>query len=155
MAKLRKKHKEFIIKQLACYESPSSVRSEFKKIFNLEISLSQLSYYNPNSVQGNQELSDKWSMLYFETRRKFLEGAVDIPISHKQYRLRELQKNYEKLRDMGDISGANKVLEQAAKEMGGAYGDLQFLLKEKNEKSGEDLYKRIDSKIKEVSKGLN
>jgi hypothetical protein len=143
MAKLKKNQKEFIVKQLAMFESASTIAEKVKEKYDLELALPQLSYYNPKSNgQSSRQLSTKWVHLFNTTRQRFLEGAIQIPIANKHYRLRELQKNYKKLLADKNISGANQVLEQAAKEMGGAYGAPVVL-----DQSTSNFYQQVNNRI--------
>jgi hypothetical protein len=121
MARLKKEHKHFIIKNLAMYSTTAEVQQQVKENFGIEVSKQQISYYNPGTVQGNRELAQKLRHLFDVTRDKFLEGAIEIPIAHKQYRLKQLQKLYEKHLHSDELVEARSVLEQAAKEMGNAY----------------------------------
>lgn len=151
MAQLKTKHKEFIIKQLACFDPPSQVIDRVKEEFGIEVSRQQINYYNPENTQGNRQLATKWRHMFDKTRDAFLEGSVKIPIAHKQYRLRELQKSYEKLIGMGNIMGANQVLEQAAKEMGGAYTASGALAAAAGEGASVNFYQQVNNRIMQLN----
>lgn len=121
MATLKKNHKSFIVIRLACYDSPSDIQEAFQENFNFKVSASQISYYNPSSVQGNAQLAQKWKDLFNETRKRFKKEVQDIPIANQAFRLKKLQRNMEQLERMKNYKGANETIEQAAKEVGGAY----------------------------------
>ncbi len=127
MATLKNNHKSFIVKELACFTTPSEIAGRVQEEYGVTVTLSQLSFYNPENAQACYQLSEKWRHLFQETRDDFIEGIIQIPIVHKQYRLSQLQKNYEMLYERGEYIQAVKVLEQAAKEMGGVYGDIQSM----------------------------
>lgn len=120
MATLEKKHKKFIITQLACYEPPSEVIKELREKFGVEVSGSQIAYYDPTNAQGSG-LAKKWKKLFHKTREKFIDGTVDIAITHKMYRLKLLDEMAIKLKRMKNYKGVAEMLEQAAKEMGDSY----------------------------------
>jgi hypothetical protein len=150
---LKNKYKAFIIKQLACFEQPREVIAQLKKNFGVEISQSQIAYYNPKNKQAGRELSQKWRFLFQATRDQFIEGAIQIPIANKYYRLRELQKNYEKATHREDYMEARKVLEQAAKETGGIYQTRAMNADVQNKRnSHENFLQRINLKIEEANK---
>ncbi|MEX2605509.1 MAG: DUF2280 domain-containing protein [Gracilimonas sp.] len=137
MATLNEKHKSFIVMSLACYDPPTKVKGLVQERFGVEVSLSQLAYYNPKSIQGSEQLAGKWKKLFEETREKFLTEITEVPISQKVYRLKILQENLQNLERIKNYKGMNECLEQAAKEVGGA-----FTNKHKHDFSG--LVKSID-----------
>lgn len=121
MASLANKHKSFIVIRLACYDSSTEIQEEFMNSFGFTPSLTQISYYNPKNAQGSKQLAQKWKDLFDETRLKFKEEIQDIPIANQAYRLKKLQRNMESLERMRNYKAANETIEQAAKEMGGAF----------------------------------
>ena len=149
MATLKNHHKEYIVKRLACFDSPSEIAKQLKELFEIDVSLSQLSYYNPENTQACAQLSEKWRHLFQKTREEFIDGAIEIPIVHRQYRLSQLQQLYDELKERGEIMKALKVLEQAAKETGGMYGDIEALNEQRKREKKEDFYQRLNQKIKD------
>lgn len=106
---------------LACYEPPTKVKGLVQERFGVEVSLSQLAYYNPKSIQGSEQLAEKWKAMFEETREKFLNEITEVPISQKVYRLKVLQDNLQNFERIKNYKGMNECLEQAAKEVGGAF----------------------------------
>ncbi|MBD3616655.1 MAG: DUF2280 domain-containing protein [Gracilimonas sp.] len=152
MATLNEKHKSFIVMSLACYEPPVKVQEVVQERFGVEVSLSQLTYYNPKSLQGSDQLAQKWKDLFDETRRRFLEEITDIPISQKVYRLKKLQENLDNFERIKNYKGINECLEQAAKEVGGAFTnkrehDVSGLIKSIN------MAELTDNQLKRISDG--
>lgn len=152
MATLSNKHKAFIVRELAHFEKPTDIQEEFNERFNVEVSLSQISYYNPNNAQGSRQLAQDWKELFNESRRKFIEGINEEPIAHKRYRLKKLQKAAEKFENMKNYKGVAEILEQAAKEVGGAYTnkkeiDLNGLMK------SIDLDRLTDQQLERIAHG--
>lgn len=121
MAALKSNHKTFIVIRLACYDPPSEVAEAVQEEYGVQISRSQINYYNPTSIQGAQQLAQEWKDLFYETRSKFKEAIQDIPIANQAYRLKKLQQNMERLERMKNYKAANETIEQAAKEVGGSF----------------------------------
>lgn len=122
MARLKAEHKIFIVQRLACFDLPSVVAAAVKEEFGVDVSRQAIEAYDPTK-RASKSLSDKLRKLFEETRKSFLDDTSGIAISHKAVRLRTLQRMAEKAENMGNIMAAKDLLEQAAKEMGGAYGN--------------------------------
>lgn len=150
MATLKPQHKEFIVKKLATFEKPSEVVSRVKEEYSVEVSRQQINYYNPESTQGSRQLSSKWKQLFSRTREKFIEGAIQVPINHKMYRMQQLQKLYDKYWEMKNYGGCERVLEQAAKEMGGAYGSMLDKMAEMGD-GQVNFYTQVNQKILQLN----
>lgn len=120
MATLKSKHKSFIVIKLACYDSSTEIQQDFEEEYGFKPALNQISYYNPENIQSSN-LAQKWRDLYSETRKRFNEEISSIPIANQAYRLKKLQRNMQKLEEMRNYKAANETIEQAAKEVGGAF----------------------------------
>lgn len=126
MAALNGAVKVFIVERLACFETPTEVQKAVKQAFNVTVSLPQLAIYNPKSASGarlSQDLKD----VFEATRAKFLADTSDIAISHKSYRLRVLDQQLVTAVKNGNTAMVTALLEQAAKEEGGAFTNRQKL----------------------------
>lgn len=123
MASLNGAVKVFIVERLACFDRPTEVQEAVKAAFKVTVSLQQLGCYDPTKVNG-KGLSKTLKEVFEATRAKFLEDTSSIPIAHKTYRLRKLQK----LVDDHERNPAMvmSALEQAAKEQGEAYSNKQL-----------------------------
>lgn len=151
MATLKPKHKEFIVKELACYEQPAEIQTKVQDKYQVEVTLSQLAFYNPENTQGSRQLSRKWKAMFNETREKFLEGAIDVPIANKMVRMRRLEKLWDAYYEMGNYGGCERVLEQAAKQMNGAYGPMNEMLADKMADGQVNFYQQINQKIVQMN----
>lgn len=118
--KLSDEVKAFIVSALACYDSPSTVAAAVKAEFGIEVSRQQVEGYDPGKRQG-EKLSDKLKTLFEKSRKAFLEDTDDIPIANKAVRLRRLDRMARTSEDRGNYVLASSLIEQAAREMGGAY----------------------------------
>lgn len=120
--RLREVHQRFIVTRLACFATPTEVTEEFEEEFGHAITRGQAGYYNPTTP--NSKMSGKWKDLFEETRARYIAEAAEVGVAHQRYRLEQLQKLYTKaLRAgrSGNVKLAMEILEQAAKEEGGAF----------------------------------
>lgn len=121
MAALKEPVKIFIVQALACRDTPQEVAELVKQEFNIEIDRRQCENYDPTKYAG-RNLGKKLADLFNQTRKKFDEGLIDIPIASKYYRLKQYQKQLEKTKN---AKLALKILEQAAKDVGGQFTNRQ------------------------------
>jgi len=120
MAVLDDRVKTFIVQALACFDSPSQVAAAVKEEFGISIERMQVQQYNPLRV-ACRGVGKKWAALFHETRKRFLEDAAAIPIAQQTYRLRTLQRMLDLAVTRNNAAQAAALLEQAAKEVGGAF----------------------------------
>ncbi|MFC3169234.1 DUF2280 domain-containing protein [Paracoccus fontiphilus] len=119
-AKLNNEIRTFIVQSLACFDAPSTVVKAVQDEFKITIARQSVETYDPTKRAG-KDLSQKWRSIFEETRNAFLEDTSKIGISHRAVRLRALQRMAEKAETQGNMVLASSLLEQAAKEMGGAF----------------------------------
>lgn len=124
MAVLTTEVKGFIVQALACFDTPTQVAQSVKQEFGIEVTRQQVAQSDPTKVAG-ANLSKKWRELFEETRKRFREETAEIPIANKAYRLRALDRMATKAEGMKNMALAAQFMEQAAKEMGGAYTNRQ------------------------------
>ena len=124
---LRHHIKRFIVQAVACYDTPSQVVAAVKEEFGVTILRQQVQAYDPTKHSG-RDLAKKWRDLFDATRAKFLDDASDIPIARQTYRLRQLQRLHEMAAQRNNPMLAAQLLEQAAKEVGGAYTDKRRIV---------------------------
>jgi hypothetical protein len=117
----------FIVVSLACYHRPSTVQKNFKDMFGRDVIPQTIHAYDPMHAHGKRGLAKKWVDLFNETRKKYTDDLSIVPIASALYRMQELQDNYDTLKSRNNIIGANAILEQAAKEQGGAYTNKRQL----------------------------
>lgn len=124
MAALKEEHKLLIVQALACFDTPTQVVEAVKEEFGIEITRQQVARYDPTKAAG-VDVSKKLRAVFEETRRTFLEDTSSIPIAQQSFRLRALQRLYEKALKSGNVALAAQYLEQAAKESGGLFTNRQ------------------------------
>ncbi|MEJ2802001.1 DUF2280 domain-containing protein [Comamonadaceae bacterium PP-2] len=126
MAVLPENVKVFVVQSLACFDTPSQIAAAVKAEFGIEVSRQQVSRYDPTRAR-NKDVSPRLRTIFETARAKFVEDLTSIPISHRSYRLRALQRSLERADAQGNIAMASTLLEQAAKEMGGMYTNRREL----------------------------
>jgi len=122
MAALKEPVKIFIVQALACRDTPQEVVDLVKQEYGIQISRSQCQAYDPTKYSG-RNLSKKFVELFNKTRADFDAGLIDIPIANKHYRLKQYQKQLE--RNAKNTVMSLKILEQAAKDVGGQFTNRQ------------------------------
>ncbi|MDR3707487.1 MAG: DUF2280 domain-containing protein [Capsulimonadaceae bacterium] len=115
--KLSSEVRRSIIEMLACYATPSEVQVEVRKAFGVECSLPQILRYDPTTLTG-KTLSAENKALFNSIRNSFVAGVSSIAISQKSVRLRRLERDYVNAQSP---CVRLRVLEQAAKEVGGMF----------------------------------
>jgi hypothetical protein len=110
--------KEFIVKGLACFDTPSQVVDAVKVTFGIEVSRQQVYVYSPTC---SQPPSPRWRELYAATRQAYLREVAEIGIAQKTVRLAMLDRMAQHAMAHNRTNQAAEFLEQAAKECGGIY----------------------------------
>lgn len=120
-ARLTEDQKTFIVTKLAQYCPSSMIVRQFHEAWPDTAISPQLVYqHRPEGAQG-KDLAKKWIVLHEIVRKAFMEDVSRIPIADKVVRMGQYQELYDGLFAMGDLAEAAKVLEKAAKEMGGLF----------------------------------
>jgi hypothetical protein len=113
---------------LACFDSPSETAKQVEERFGIKVARQKVDYYNPTGVTAKtHRLADRWVQTFWAIRKKFLEETAAIGIANQSVRLRLMQRNYEKAEAKGNIGMCQAILEQAAKDKGGAFSNKQSL----------------------------
>jgi hypothetical protein len=119
VASLTEAEKVEIVTRLACFESPADVRADFAERGRV-LTASQLAYYDPTNARA-ANLATKWRTLFETTRAAYVSDVSSVAVAHRAHRLRRIGDAAERFARMGNVRGELDALEQAAKEMGGAY----------------------------------
>ena len=126
MSALTEPVKIAIVQGLACLDTPTQVVAHLKNEFGLLVPRQQVASYDPTKATG-AKLSQKLRAIFHATRKQFLADVSTIPISQQAYRLRVLQRNLERADQRGNAAIVTSILEQAAKELGGAFTNRREL----------------------------
>ncbi|MDQ7247746.1 DUF2280 domain-containing protein [Dongia sedimenti] len=110
--------KQFIVRGLARYETPSQVAETVQATFGVTVSRQQVYRYDPAC---SQPPAQRWRDLHAVARGKFLAEIAEIGVAHRAVRLRRLDDYVNRADENDDVRLVVKLLEQAAKECGGVY----------------------------------
>jgi len=121
MASLKDEHRCFIIDQLACFGTLDEIEKGLKEVFQIDVPKSTILRYDPTTVQGSQELGEKWKLLFAARRKTFLDDVSTIPVATQAGRLRMLNDIARQAKNKGNLKMALVAMEQAAKDMGGMF----------------------------------
>jgi hypothetical protein len=126
MAALKADVKAYIVQALACFDTPTQVVASVKEEFGLEITRQQAESYDPTK-SGGACLAQKWRDIFNQTRERFRSETAEIPIANKAFRLRALNRMAIEAERRKNYPLAAQLMEQAAKESGGAYTNKQIV----------------------------
>ena len=121
MAVLTDEIKEFIVKGLACYDTPTFLVDAVWANFGIEITRQQVFEYDPRRA------AQRWRDLHAAARAAFLSEAAEISITHKLVRLRMLDRMAHGC-ERNSVALALTCLKQAAMECGGMYENRRPVL---------------------------
>lgn len=116
MKRLPEPVKRRIGEHLACYQSPAEVTQLIEEEFDFTLTARHVRAYDPTSSQCT--IAQRWVDYHWAMRERFRNEAAYIPITHRAFRLYQLQQIFDDAFERGILRLAAKVLEQAAKEMG-------------------------------------
>jgi hypothetical protein len=102
---------------LACYDTPGQVATSVKERFGLALSRQHIEAYHPERQAGSR-LKSLWRAVFVEARARFHAEISDIPIAHRAYRLRALERMALQAEVMGNYGLVCRMLELAAQEAG-------------------------------------
>lgn len=120
MPSLNEEQKKFIVKELACFETPADVVTSFQEEYGIELKRNHVHRHDPTKVAG-KELSKKLTELFETTRKNFKDRVEQLPLANKAVRIKELTKLYEAAFNSKNYKAAAERLEQIAKEAGDSY----------------------------------
>lgn len=126
MAVLTEEAKITLVQSLACFDTPTQACEAVALAHGIKIERMQAGKYDPTKPSG-KNLSPKLAEVFHATRRAFLVDVSTIPIAQQAYRLRTLQRELERAVSRGNSAMVSQLLEQAAKESGGAFTNRREL----------------------------
>lgn len=110
--------KTFIVKGLACFDTPTRVAEAVKIQFGIEITRQHVYAYDP---KASQHMAPRWRELHAATRQAYLRAVAEIGIADKTVRLAMLDRMAHNAMMDNHFTDAASFLELAAKECGGIY----------------------------------
>lgn len=120
MAALTEEAKITLVQALACYDTPSQAAEAVALAHDIKVDRMQAAKYDPTKPAG-RNLGKKLVDLFHATREAFKTEAAQVPIAMQSYRLKVLQRQLERAEKQGNQAMVSTLLEQAAKEVGGAF----------------------------------
>jgi hypothetical protein len=114
--KLSGEVKAFIVRSLACFDTPSTVAEAVERQFGQTVTRQVVQCYNPHWRAG-AKLSQQWRQLFEDTRNAFVEETNKIGISHRNVRLRKLDQQVALAEERGDGAMIARLLRLAQMEM--------------------------------------
>lgn len=124
--KLTNEVKRYIVRALACFETPTQVAESVKEAFGLALKRQRIAAYDPE-VKAGAKLSKAWRDEFYRTRKAFLRDTNAIGISHLPYRLRAIERMLLKAEAAGDTPLALRCLQQAAEDAGGIFTNARVV----------------------------
>jgi len=118
MSTLTDEVKTFIVKSLACYDTPTKVANMVLETFDVEVSRQQVHRYDPSCAEPP---APRWCELFAATRAAFLADRAEIGVTHRNVRLRMLGRLAQRAEENSFSTLTANLLDQAARECGGFY----------------------------------
>lgn len=122
--KLTDVHRDFLVRELACYSTPKEVADLLKETYGVTITPQSVEYYDPAKPAGKKgkPLSKKWADRHAAYRKAFLTDIEQhVPTANKSVRVREYDKLYRRAKARGNDVLAASHLEHIAKEVGNVH----------------------------------
>lgn len=117
MPKLAEDVKIFIVERLAMFGRPLEIAAAVKEEFGIDIPRQQVEVYDPEKGC----VVKKWVALHAATRQAFTDKRAGLAITHRSWRLQQLEEMARETRKKKNYKLAKELLEQAAKEDGDFY----------------------------------
>jgi len=125
MAKSRGKltdvHRAFLVRELACFASPTESVNALKAQFGVDVSIQAAEHYDPTKWAGKRG-AKKWAELFAMARQAFIEQVQEsIPLAHRSVRIKKLANAANTFEKQKNYIGMARILEQIAKEVGNVH----------------------------------
>ena len=118
--KLTDEARTFVVQGLACFGTPTEMVRAVRERFGLEISAQGCEAYDPTKRAG-WNLAEKWMAIFQATRAAFVAEMETVGVAHRSVRLSKLDQLCTHAMQAANLALAARVMEQAAREVGGAY----------------------------------
>lgn len=118
MARLTHAQQREMVIMLARFSKPAEVQKFFRAEYGILVSIQQIVAYDIRNPQFRA--ASKWRSLFEATEKAYIEQVATIPIAHRGFRLNLLQEAALEARYRKNYVVMAQLLEQAAKEVGGA-----------------------------------
>ena len=125
LARLPDEVKRRIVVELASFRSTREVSAMLREEYGIEQSPSALCNWDP--MRPYSRMSQALRELFLRTRCAYVQEAVQLNTAHQAFRLRRLEKLSFAAEAEGDLARAAALIEQGARDHGGAYTDYRRL----------------------------
>jgi hypothetical protein len=122
--KLTSEQQIFIVQGLACMMSPTEVVEAVKDEFGITVTRQQVWNYDP---KNGQSIAADLVDIFNKTREAWEKESISVRIANRAHRLNRLDRLAVKAERARNLPLAAQLLEQAAKECGGAYTNKQHI----------------------------
>lgn len=122
MARLNELEKRYIVKRLACYDTPTLIAKGVKEEFGTVVSRQQVHEYHPDHGSPARKLCE----LFTKTREEFDKGVTE-PAALLGVRIRRLARMAERAEERGNDVLAAQFYAQIAKDKGGMFTNRREL----------------------------
>lgn len=122
--KLTEEARTFIVQSLAMFDTPKEVADAVKERYGVEIARQTVQDYDPTI---GKRPAKKWIALFEGTRRAFIEETAQLATSNRAVRIRRLERMAIAAEGRKNYPLAAQLLEQIAKEVGGAFTNRREL----------------------------
>ena len=120
--KLTEEAQTYIVHSLACFDAPSEIVKEVKRLFGFDVHDAEIQRYHPHSASAlKRGLSKKWVDLFEKSRAAYTAATSDVDIAHRVTRLRKLSRYIGQLEGGKSFVAAAQLLEMAEKMCGDYY----------------------------------
>ena len=120
-------HREFVVRELACYATPKEAADALNEEFGLTVSPQAMERYDPEKRAGVR-MAQKWRDLFKVSREAFLKHMEDrVPEAHKAVRVQHLAMAARVYKSKGNYMAMADLLERIAKETGNVHTNRREL----------------------------
>lgn len=120
MATLNQKHKLFIVRSLAQWNTPTETVELVQQEFGITISRQQCEAYDPTKRTG-QNLSKALADEFYKTREQFRKNTDEMPLANLAVRLRHYENLLNNPQNKRNPILQLTILKQVAEDVGGKY----------------------------------
>lgn len=120
MATLNQKHKLFIVRSLAQWNTPTETVELVQQEFGITISRQQCEAYDPTKRTG-QNLSKVLADEFYKTREQFRKNTDEMPLANLAVRLRHYENLLNNPQNKRNPILQLTILKQVAEDVGGKY----------------------------------
>lgn len=117
--RLSEEVKIYLVTQYALFEKTAAIVKAVKEQFGLTIDNRHARRYDGDS--GTCVMGKKYRTIFDITRKDFLDEVKQHPVAHRAFRIQRLGQMADKAYEAKNYVLAAKLMEQAAKETGGAF----------------------------------